>query len=165
MRISGQFDIGNYSWKVGIIQNLFVNVAVSSFIIFLCQTVWITPDQNVSILSHKNLSILLVRNMCNRNIGTFWHRKLCMKSTYNSKFLWILPIFPMQFFWPKCPDTPSSYTTLRKHPLKSVSRKRYFWEIKLLTNTCECFSQVAGKYCYILNIQNFAEIFKYFSKV
>ena len=57
---------------------------------FLCQTL---PDQYVSIPSDQNVSILLVRIICNRNIGTFWHRKLCMKTWYSLRFLWTLPSF------------------------------------------------------------------------
>lgn len=43
---------------------------------FLCQTVPIASDQN--------LLIRFVSNMYNGNIGTFWHRKLCMKTWYQS---------------------------------------------------------------------------------
>lgn len=36
MRISGQLDTENYSWKVGIIQKLFVNIADSLWMFVMC---------------------------------------------------------------------------------------------------------------------------------
>ena len=79
--------------------------------IFLCdfwsQTVLILPDQNVW--------ILLICNMCNRNIETFWHRKLCMKRWYGSKSLWILPLFFYDVLGPKCQDTLNIHTVCMLH--------------------------------------------------
>ena len=79
MGILRLFSIKNYAWKVGVIEEIFVNtVDFFFFFDFLCQTVPIAPDQNVSILSDQNMLILLVSNMHNGNIGTLWHRRLCM---------------------------------------------------------------------------------------
>lgn len=48
------------------------------------------------IISDQNVLILVVSNMSNGNIGSFWHGKLCMMMWYSSKSLWIMMIF----FWP-----------------------------------------------------------------
>ena len=56
---------------------------------------------NVSIPSDQNVSIVLVSNIYNRNIGTFRRRKFCMKSWYNSKSLWMLLIFLAWLFGSK----------------------------------------------------------------
>ena len=45
------------------------------------------------IISDQNVLILVVSNMSNGNIGSFWHRKLCMMMWYSSKSLWIMMIF------------------------------------------------------------------------
>ena len=47
----------------------------------------ILPDQNVPIPLIQNVSIRLVRNMYNGNIGTFWLQKLGIKTWYSSKSL------------------------------------------------------------------------------
>ena len=78
----------------------------SKNLLFLLNDFWdqimlICADQSFSIPLNQNLLILLVSNICNGNIGTFWHRKLCLKTWYTSKSLWILPIFLVWFFRPK----------------------------------------------------------------
>ena len=65
---------------------------------FLCQIVLLPLDKNFTIPSNQNLSILLVSNMYDWNIGTFWHKRLCSKTWYSSKPLWILLIFLVCFF-------------------------------------------------------------------
>ena len=73
--------------------------------LFVCdfpyQTVPIPPDQNVLIPLDHNVLILFVSNKYIGNIGTFWYRKLCMKTWHNSKPLWILSIFFYVFFGSK----------------------------------------------------------------
>ena len=76
---------------------------------FLCQTVPIPPDQNMLIPLDQNVSILLVSNLYNENIGTFWYRKLCRKPWYS---LESLLIFVYVFLDPNCPNTPNIHTTL-----------------------------------------------------
>ena len=66
---------------------------------FLRQTVSLPPDQNFLIPSDKYVSILLKSNIYNWNIGTFWRRKLCNKTWYSSRYLWILLIFLLWYFW------------------------------------------------------------------
>ena len=61
----------NYELKVGVILNISMNIGEFSCVIVL-------PDQNLSIPLDQNVSILLVNNMYNGNIETFWHRKLCI---------------------------------------------------------------------------------------
>ena len=64
-----------------------------SCMIFWAQNVLIPPDQNLSIPLDQIVLILLVSNINNGNIRTFWHRKLCMKTWYSSKSFWILSKF------------------------------------------------------------------------
>ena len=45
----------------------------------------------------QNKSTLLVSNMHNGNIETFWHRKLYIKTWYSLKSLWILLSFLVWF--------------------------------------------------------------------
>ena len=112
MRISGQFGMRNCSWKVGIIEKLFI---CQLFVCdFLCQTVPTPQDQNVLIPPYQNMSTLLVSNMYHGNIGTFLHIKLCIKSWYSSKSLWILMIFLAWLFWAQNVLIPSTYMLLWK---------------------------------------------------
>ena len=117
IRILGQFGIENYSWKVAIMQTIFVNIAHFPCTI-LGSLFPLFREQNV-----HNVSIVLISNIYDGNIEefrqiklfiktyyssnlwsmlliflvsdirTFWHRKLCMKNWYNSKSLWLLSIF------------------------------------------------------------------------
>ena len=77
---------------------------------FFCMIFW---AQNVSISTDQNVSILFASYRFAGIIEIVWHRKLCIKSWYISKSLWILLIFPS---WSKLDlnfsDTPKSYTTL-----------------------------------------------------
>lgn len=41
----------------------------------------ILHEQNVQISLDQNVSILLVSNMYDGNIGTFWYEVLCMKTS------------------------------------------------------------------------------------
>ena len=78
---------------------------------FPCQTVPISIDRNVSMLSDQNVSILIVSNMYYGNIGILWNKKFCMKSWYNSKLLWLLTIFFVCFLGIKYLDISNSHTT------------------------------------------------------
>ena len=79
-----------------------VNIADFLFV----QTVQIPPDWNVLILADQNVSILLAKNMYNENVKIFWHRKLCMKNCYSSKYFSILLIFLWWIFEPKMARCP-----------------------------------------------------------
>ena len=105
-RISGLFGIENYSWKVCIILRYLWILLIFVFH-FLCQTVSIPPDQNVSIPSDQNVSTPLGSNMYNENIGTFWHRTLCMKASCSWKSLGILLTFLDDFGAQNVPISPT----------------------------------------------------------
>ena len=62
--------------------------------------IWaIVLDQNVLILDSSCKHIYIYIYIYNGNIRTFWHRKLCMKTWYNTKSLWILTFFLVWLFW------------------------------------------------------------------
>ena len=69
--------------------------------IFLPRNVSMPSGLNVSIPQDQHVSILFVSNIHIENIRTVWHRKLCMKTWYSLRSLWILSIFLVYFFWPK----------------------------------------------------------------
>ena len=79
-------------------------------VIFWAKTVLTSPDQNVSLALDYNVLIFLVVNMYNGNIWTFWHRTLCMKSWYTSKYQWILTIFLVYFLGKICANTLNMHT-------------------------------------------------------
>ena len=58
------------------------------------------PLQNLAskCTNTHNVSIIFVNNTFIWNTRTFWHRKLYMKTCYNSKSLWILTILLVWFF-------------------------------------------------------------------
>ena len=100
-------DVESYAWRVGIIQkSLWILLG------FLCdigtQTVSIPPHQNMSMPLGQNPSILVISNIHSWNNGTFWHKKLCMKTWYSSKSLWMLSIFLGCFLDPSCSYTSNS---------------------------------------------------------
>ena len=75
----------NYGFRVGIIQEIFVNIADFSCVDFQAASVLILLDQNLLIHLHQTVLILFVSGMFNGNKETFWHNKLCMKIWYSSK--------------------------------------------------------------------------------
>ena len=56
----------------------------------------------------SKILLVHVRSIWFGGIGTFWDRKLLVKSLYNSKSLWILSIFFVRFFWPKMSRYPTT---------------------------------------------------------
>ena len=100
-RLSWQDMIWRYLNILGHMNTYFENFVIFSFMTFWAQNILIPPDQNVSIPLDQNVLVLLVSNTYNRNIQTFSYRKLCMKTWYSSKYLWILSIFLVWYFGPK----------------------------------------------------------------
>lgn len=76
-------------------------------------------DKNVSIPSDQNVSTLLESNLNNRNIETYWYRKLCMKTCYTSNtfenfvnfFVINVHNLNIETFWHRKPFMTSSYNS------------------------------------------------------
>ena len=91
-------------WKVVMIQKIVCD--------FTRQTVLIPPHQNVSIPSDQNVLILIVSNMKNGNITTFWYEKSRMKSWYSYNLC--------EYCWFFLCDTPTSLTTMHFFTIKWI---------------------------------------------
>ena len=93
-----QFAIENYWLKVGIILKTSANITDFFCLIFFNWIVLIIPDQNLTLPLDQNMLILLISNVSNSNIGTFWHRKSRRKTWCSLKSLLILSIFLLWLF-------------------------------------------------------------------
>lgn len=96
--------------KIWCNSKVFLNVTDFSCIAFCTQTVQIRPVHNLSISLDPSVLVFLAIIMYNGNIGTFLHRKFCMKTWYGAISMWVLPIFLYDFLGPNCADTPKSQT-------------------------------------------------------
>ena len=92
---------------------------------YWCNLVW--SWEVVKVSRKGKILLACIGSMWFGGIETFWAIKLCTKTWYNSKIFTNFAYFFVLFLWPKCLDTPKSYTTeILIHQFLSVSHKKIY---------------------------------------
>ena len=117
--IKKYFGTENYAWKVGIIQKSLRTLKIFLVRYFVPKHCANTSKQNVPLPLDQNVMILLVSNIYNGNIETFWYKKIMHEDFYSSKIFESFVNFSCMIFWTKmfqCPQQiyywPTMFNTM-----------------------------------------------------